>query len=73
MSAVAAPLAAARSLSRTGQWALGGALGLGTLSAAVASALCERSTGCVGPTLTWALIGAAAGAALGALIAEATD
>jgi len=36
------------------------------------NALCERRE-CTGPTLTWGVIGAGVGAAVGALIATATD
>ncbi len=61
----------ARVLGRGAKW-IGGALVVGTLSAAVANALCERRE-CTGPTVTWGLIGAAAGAALGGLMATATD
>jgi hypothetical protein len=64
--------AGARALGREAKWALGGAIVAGTLSAAVANALCERSD-CTGPTLQWAVIGAGTGAALGALIAKATE
>lgn len=60
-------------LSRGTKWALGGGAVVGLLSAATANALCERSDGCTGPTLTWGVIGAGVGAVLGALIATATD
>ena len=62
----------ARALSRGTKWALGGALVVGILSAAVANALCEHSE-CTGPTLKWGVIGAVAGAALGGVIAAASD
>lgn len=74
-SLTAAPLVGtvrARALGRGTQWAIGGALVVGILSAAVANTLCERSS-CSGPTLTWGVIGAGLGAVLGGLIAEATD
>lgn len=74
-SLTAAPLAGtvrARALGRGTKWAIGGALVVGILSAAVANTLCERSS-CSGPTLTWGVIGAGLGAVLGGLIAEATD
>ena len=58
----------AGTLSSKAKWALGGALIGGVLSAAVANALCERQSGCAGPTITWGLIGGALGAAAGALI-----
>jgi hypothetical protein len=61
-----------RALSRGTKWALGGALVVGILSAAVANALCEHRE-CTGPTLKWGVIGAASGAALGGLIAVASD
>ena len=62
----------ARAPSRGTKWALGGALVVGILSAAFANALCEHSE-CTGPTLKWGVIGAASGAALGGLIAAASD
>jgi hypothetical protein len=55
-------------LSRSARWAVGGAIVGGVLAAAVANAVCERDSGCTGPTLKWALIGAAVGAAVGGLI-----
>jgi hypothetical protein len=62
----------ALALSRGTKWAVGGGLVVGVLSAAVANALCEH-TKCTGPTLKWGMLGAASGAALGALIATASD
>lgn len=67
------PQLGARSLTPSAKWAIGGAIVGGVLAAAVANALCERSSGCTGFTLQWALVGAAAGAAAGALIGSTDD
>jgi hypothetical protein len=60
----------AKATSSTTKWAIGGAIVGGVVSAAVANALCERQSGCSGPTLKWGLIGGVVGAALGAFIGE---
>ena len=65
-------ITSARALSRGTKWALGGALVVGTLSATIVNVLCEHSS-CTGPTLKWGIVGAASGAALGGLIAAASD
>jgi hypothetical protein len=62
-----APREARRSNARA-KWPIAGALVGGALSAAVANALCERQSGCTGPTLKWGLIGGSLGAVVGALI-----
>jgi len=72
MAAPSRGITSARALSRGTKWALGGALVVGTLSATIANVLCEHSN-CTGLTLKWGIVGAASGAALGGLIAAATD